>query len=404
MTGRADARRVRVTTPFLGASPETPEPSAAALPAEIRFLLDVVAAGIGGPPPRPAPGLDWAGVLANVRHHRLEPLMGPASTADAGTPPEWRRDLAAARRATALRTMRMAGELAHLATRFAKAGIDVLALKGPAFSVQLYGGPLRRACRDIDLLVRPEAADAARRLLQGCGYGGTTDAVTLHRNAVGMRHDRNGIEVELHVRLAEDDRLMSTALLRPFDTAVTVAVAGAPVPTLPLEAALAYAAFHGAHHHWYRLHWLADFAAAAGHPDVDWGLVAHLARRTGTERHLALAARLSAALLGRAPPDLLPSSAGRGLAAVRRAEGVVSSILAAPPVREVDMVRRIGRLRILRTELGLHHRPAARWAQLRLRLQPTDTDRSQVPLPRGLGFLHYATRVLRVLRIELGRR
>lgn len=379
---------------------DAPALNVAALPAETRFLLGVVAAGLGGPAPHPDPGMDWAGLLARVRHHRLEPLMGAALEPGMAMPGAARRELLAMRHGAALRTMRLAGELRRLVRCFAGNGVEVLALKGVALSVLLHGDPLRRACRDIDLLVRPGAEGEARALLARCGYGTTSDAVIPCHNAVELRHARHPVSVELHVRLADDERLLPTAALRPFDTAVEVEVAGIPVRTLGPGAALAYAAYHGAHHHWFRLHWLADIAAAARCPRVDWAEVADIARRAGAGRQLAMACRLSDALFGRAPPDLPPLSE-RDLAGVRRAEAIIPAILAGPPADDVETVRRVGRLRVLRSELALHRRPRAKWAQLLTRLRPTDTDRAATPLPPRLHALHYPLRILRVLRASL---
>lgn len=222
-------------------------------------------------------------------------------------------------------------------------------------------------------------------------------------NAVELWNPDRGTVVELHVRLADDERLLPTAALHPFETAVTVTIAGRPVRTLAPDAALVYAAYHGAHHHWFRLHWLADIAAATRNPGIDWARATRMARQTGTERHFAMAARLSGGLMGCTPPDP-PAPSGRDLAAIRRAESLVSAILAGPPADDRDTVRRVGRLRVLAGELALCRRPAAAWAQLLTRLRPTDSDRTALPLPSALGALHYPLRLLRMAWIVCRRK
>ncbi|HYD97997.1 MAG TPA: nucleotidyltransferase family protein [Alphaproteobacteria bacterium] len=368
---------------------------AGSLPAEIRFLLDVVAAEFGGPAPLAPPGLDWPSVLACVRHHRLEPLMGPTLAADGPVPEDVRRKLAAMMHAAAQRTLRLVAELAHLARRFAEAGVEVLAVKGPALSVLLHGDPARRSCRDIDLLVRPGQEAAARQVLAACGYGTTPEAVEPCRNAVRLAHARHDILVELHTRLADDDRLLPVAGLGAFETATEVVIAGTRIRTLGPDAAMAYAAYHGANHYWSRLYWLADFAAATTHPGVDWAEVARIAEHTGSGRQLAWAARLSSALLGRAPP--LPPARGGDLAAIRRADAFIPEFLAVPPEPELETVRRLGYRRRLAVDLGLQSHWQGAWARLMVRLRPDGEDRSALPLPPGLGFMHYAVRPLRLL-------
>ncbi|WP_051340473.1 nucleotidyltransferase domain-containing protein [Azospirillum halopraeferens] len=376
----------------------------AVLPAEVRFLLGVVAAGFGGQPPRPEPGMNRADVVAAVRHHRLEPWLGPALAPDLPVPGDARRHLSDLRRQAAMRALRLTAEVARIVPALEAAGVEVLVLKGPALAVQLHGDPTRRSCRDIDLLVRPEAAAAARAALAALGYGVAPDMVAAGPNALTLHHAAAAAApVELHDRLADDDRLLPMAAVDPFGTAVTVTVGGMPVRTLSPAAALVYGAWHGAKHHWSRLYWLADVAAAADHPAVDWREAADLARRTGTERHLALAARLSTVLLGRAPAAAPPPDAPTA-AALRRAEAILPAILALPPVDDREGVRRAGSVRVLRAELALCRRWSARRGLLVERLRPTDTDRALLALPAGLGGLYYGVRLTRVLGTALRHR
>lgn len=394
------------------------------LPAGVRFLLGCVAEGAGAPAaslpgetlsrfcrPSDLVPADWDALPGLIRHHRLELQIGDWLNSCAASPPDGmspsqHRNLTAAHRWTTLRTMRLIGETARLAAHFAEEGVEMLVLKGAALSVQLYGTPLRRSSRDIDLLVRPEDEARARAILAGCGYGTSADAVLPCLNAVELRHaEHQDMAVELHVRLADDDRLLPIRTLRPFETSAVVGIAGQPVRTLEPNTALAYAAYHGAHHHWFRLHWLADIAVAARSSRFDWDAAAAIAARTGTGRHLFLAARLSADLLG-CPPSWGAIRAdrptgGQDLAAVRRSEAIVSEILANPPASDVETVRRVGRLRILVAELALCQRPGAVWAQLLSRLRPTDTDRAAFPLPPMLGPLHYPLRILRMAWVML---
>lgn len=372
------------------------------LPPEVDFLLDVVIARLRGTPLRPAGEPDWNRVLACIRHHRLEPLTAPALTAAGGMPEETRDRLRAMRRRAAAGAMAHASELARLAAAFAAAGVEMLALKGPAFAILLYSDLSARFCRDIDLLVRPEMEGAARAVLADCGYGTTPASVIRDVNAVKLLHEQGRGPVELHVRLSSDERLLPEAALAPFDTAITVMVAGVSVRTLSIETALAYAAYHGAGHHWSRLYWLADIAAAAIRPDVDWRQVADIARRAGVERHLGLATALSAALLGVTAKNA-PIPAGQDAAAIRRAEAVVFDLLRAPPTADLPALQKIGQFRILRADLGLYTRLSARWALLSVRAQPAAADRSVVTVPEKLLFLYYVIRIFRVIRQGLVR-
>ncbi len=366
---------------------------------ETRFLLDTIAAALDQRMPGPEPGLDWSVFFAALRHHLVIPLVGStlASPGAVAMPDQVRRDLTALRHQVMATNFALSAELVRLFRLFADQGLEVLALKGPALAVLLHGDPFRRCCRDIDLLVPQGTEPAVRALLAGEGYGRTADTVRMERNAVGLYHPNRPFPIELHTRMADADGLFPLARLRPFETAVDVEIAGTRIRTLNLEVALAYAAFHGANHHWSRLLWLADIAVAAQHPGIDWAVVAALAERTGTRRHLALAGRLSGALLGRSLPGL-PVLSRRDRVAIGRIEAMMPAMLALPPP-DTDLVtiRKIGLFRVLWADILLHQRLGARLALLTLRTHPNDDDRAVVALPERLRSLYYGVRFGRVL-------
>lgn len=397
------------------------ETVSAMLAPELRFMLKAASASLKDVPLRPPadgvtggigldldgssvdwPSVDWNVLLTCIRHHRLDLLMTSLLVPEATVPvPDRVRAALKGNERTAKTTaLRRAGELARVARQFAAADIDMLALKGPVLSVQIHGHLFGRVCSDLDLLVRPDDERRARRLLVELGYGSTDADVLICQNAVTLRHADTRAMIDLHTRLGEDEGLVPTSAFRPFETTVEVQVADVRVRTLPPATAMAYAAYHGAHHHWYRLQWLADIAAATQRTELDWTEVAKVARLAGTERHLALSLRLCRALFGCEPVGASPLStrlSPQAIVGVLRAESVLPSVLALPPLGEFDMVRRVGRLRILRAELALTQRRAAWLARLRLRLRPTVTDRKTLRLPPVLNFLYYAVRFVRVL-------
>lgn len=372
---------------------------AADLPGEIMFLLRMIAAGFGGAMPMAEAGLDWPRMAAWIRHHRLEPHLPVVLRDVAGVPEYWREVLRTRHCNARMRSMRMAAEAARLGATFAGAGVEMLVVKGPALSALLYGDPCRRFCRDLDLLVRSADKGAARALLAECGYGVGTGMVTRQRNALTLRHGDGAAPVELHTRLADDDRLFPIAALRPFEHAATVEMAGMPVRTLGIDAALVYAAHHGAAHHWSRLYWLADFAAAAHRPEVDWNRVGDIARRTGSSVRLELAHHLCATLLGRGRGVSGPTTLRR----VAPSAAVARRMLAAPPGEDLAALRRVGVFRVLWADLLIQGGWRAIGALLVLRLRPADSDRALVSLPPALAFLYPLVRLFRVLALVLGR-
>ncbi|WPZ37246.1 nucleotidyltransferase family protein (plasmid) [Thalassobaculum sp. OXR-137] len=368
----------------------------AQLPPEIRLLLDVLAAGYGTPLPPPAPTIDWDGLLQCVRHHRLAPMMKPLLRQPAHVPGPVLTRLESLWRKVAMQTLTTNAEVVRVTAALEAAGIEVLVLKGPALAVLLHGDPSRRSMRDIDLLVRPGAAEAARAVLADCGYGQRPEMIETHYNAVELRHPSRPLPIELHVHLADSEAILPTSVLLPFETATDVTIGGRTVRTLGPEAATTFAAFHGGKHLWARLFWLADFAAASRSPAVDWAAVTDLSGRLGILPQLEVGFLLLDRLLGMARPEGAPAPGTAGRVA-GRVVAAIPEILTVPPMGDHQAVlRRIGPLRALGWELALQRHWRSRWATLRSRLLPTETDRGLVALPARMDFLYYGVRAARV--------
>ena len=70
---------------------------------------------------------------------------------------------------TGLRNRCMMHLLERIARHFNDAGVPLMALKGAALNLTVSNDPAERAMSDLDLMVRPEDIDAARRILEELG-------------------------------------------------------------------------------------------------------------------------------------------------------------------------------------------------------------------------------------------
>lgn len=360
---------------------------------ETRFMLDVIAAGFGAIPPAVPDGLDWEVFAATVREHRVAPHMTAALALDLPAPVHQR--VQRRRRRATHAALALGAELLRVTRAFDHAGIAYLALKGPAFAALLQTEPFQREARDIDLLVRPAQMEAALAVLDGLGYGGD-DGVSHHHNAIELRRPDFPFPIELHTRLGDCEQMLPLAALRPFETAVTVQLSSAHVPTMAPEPAMVFAAYHGSKHRWQRLFWLVDMAVGMTGGRVDWGQTMDLAHRVGCQRHLALGLVLAHDLLGVA----IPAAAGltpTAQASARRAAAALSPILSRPFVAtQEEAWDRMGRLRFLRWDVGLYSRLRAKLAALWLYAQPTEADRQLIALPSWLSYTYYGVRIVRI--------
>jgi hypothetical protein len=104
------------------------------------------------------------------------------------------------------RALRGVQQLLEIVERFERAGIAVIALKGPVFSQWLYGDIASRRFSDLDLLVSVETRDTARRLLEQIGFArripaAAGDLVYASIGAWPMVH-AGRLDVDLHWKLA----------------------------------------------------------------------------------------------------------------------------------------------------------------------------------------------------------
>lgn len=140
---------------------------------------------------------DWDRFLRLVKRHRVAPQVRHALGGTAiETPLAIDRELKAMVERDTRRGLRLAAETVRLQSLLTVAGIPNLALKGVALERQAYGSISAKQTRDIDLLVSPQCAQAALRIIEGEGYALALPAKNLNemqRRAL----IRFGREVEL---------------------------------------------------------------------------------------------------------------------------------------------------------------------------------------------------------------
>lgn len=351
--------------------PATP-PLHRTLPPPLRAVVDLVA---GRRPDAVDLGDPVAVFRLLERHRLLLAVEAPGLLSSV---------LAGSRRQALAAVLGMQAELARVAAGLDAAGVEALAIKGPAFARLVHGRADRRTCHDLDLLVRPgQEADA----LAALGRLGYAVAQRDDNAAVLRSRDGRGM-VELHTRLGDGEATFPERVARPFGTAVTVTIAGTPVRTLPPDLALAYAAQHGTRHLWRVLLWVWDMAVAARSGAVDWEAALETARRLGVERQLALGVALAAGLFGSGVPE--PLAADRRLAAraARHAAAFAPVFTVPVPGTDHQAILRVGVARYIALRMGLESGARARLAVAGELFGPSPRDRAAVPLPGALGFLY----------------
>ncbi len=351
-----------------------------------------------GPTSEPSPA-DWHRLLRVAREHAVVPWLVRHHSHAKSLPHGSGASLQQESAQRAGLALRITGELLQVTGAMERAGVRVLAWKGPALEWQLYGASGFREYGDLDLLVRPDETDVALGVLASLGYGvprGHDAAALLAGGHVVTVSQAGSADIEIHgaIRLSFLPRALPLDAI--FERAMTVHVGSGSVLAPCPEDHLALLAIHGAKHAWGRMGWMVDVARMLQcFPELDWASVEAASRKGGYHRILLAAVHGAATLLNAPIPGELADAVEneRSLPRVTRAtherwrKGL-------PSGRE-----------LLRYNLGLldRRRDAVPFLARSL-VTLSDADREGAPLPPGLEWTRYPARPIRLLRRYLMRR
>ena len=262
---------------------------------------------------------DWPRLIEQAGHEGLLGLLAARLTAarPSGVPPEAMAELERLRRLSAQRNLRMTGQLVRILEALERHGIETLPVKGPALAQDLYDDPSVRMSGDLDILVRPRAAAAARRLLLANGFEdeGSYSERLLRRGAregeVHLRRRDGEPMVDLHWRLTVGHSAREISADRLLAGARSIRVLGRELRAPGEADQLLLTALHGARHEWRPLELrLAVAVQVARLPAAAWPDLLGAARELGCLRRVLV----GVAHACRPFPVAVPAAVLRGLA------------------------------------------------------------------------------------------
>ncbi|MGH9789110.1 MAG: nucleotidyltransferase domain-containing protein [Candidatus Acidiferrales bacterium] len=348
--------------------------------------------GFRGRAPAPAAGADPEALLARAEALGLFPLAFHRLR-ESGTQfsPEWEERF----RANAACNLYLHHEQARLLAELSASGVCAAALKGTSLAELAYGDLASRSAGvDIDLYVAPRDLPRALGRLTEAGYrqvapgipaallARTGDEFTSECQLVSTG-DGMPVLLELHWRVLP----LSDQELRAALAPASAGLAAPAVPQLPQELNFLYLCLKAATQRWSSLKLLADLAHWLDRQPPDWERVLGLAGRLGLRRMVCLTFDALGVYFGTQAPA--PVSAALASARPRSlpAAAVANPFLPQPVLSPTRHHR-------LRLALRERFRDRARYAARLLR--PTASDLAALPLPRGLGFLYWGVRWLRL--------
>ncbi len=290
---------------------------------------------------------------------------------------------------------------------FSGAGIICLPLKGLMLAESVYGNLAIREYGDLDILVSDTDYPEAERLLFTLGYDFNpyVDTEPTPRFQSGhhssLLNPQNGIYLELHWELIERYRGIMQMKDVPPEQITTTDFEDRRVTVFEPEFLLLYLCVHGYKHQWERLFWLCDVAEVIhAHPDLDWQTVLQLANEYHLEKILALGLYLvedilecevPASVRAKLFPDRIIEELG---ASIKQQVFSTTSALGLAHRQTIDYS--VFNYMLL-TERSQRLRYLFRAATGKVRFTPNKRDRDWVHLPRGLSFLYFVIRPIRLL-------
>lgn len=228
--------------------------------------------------------VDWRRFLATCRRHRIQGLAWRAIGQFGLAPPA---DVAGQLESDAVQVatdgLKAASISLQLLDNFERDDIPILFVKGLTLSQLAYADSFVKMSHDVDILVPLADVGRAGATLTRMGYVQALprdhQLAIWHRvNKESVWTRRDGPPIELHSRLADNRRLIPL-IGNASPTQVVEVAPGVALPTLASDELVAYLGVHGASSAWFRLKWIADFAALlAGR---DFGEIDRLAERAG---------------------------------------------------------------------------------------------------------------------------
>lgn len=360
--------------------------------------------------------VDWIALIRLAMRHDVMPLLYRSlqQVCPDSVPKNIFEPLRMRYEAQALQARRHAEELVRILPLFADHGIPAVPFKGPALAQRLYGDLSLREFGDLDILILERDLPRAQDLIRRHGYEfrfsvEDTDKLAEYvRNNLDCElvfYNSDGTRLEMHWRFARRLACVQHDPERFLQRSETIRLAGAQVPSLPLEVYFLILSLHATKHKWQQLKLICDIAEILGRADLDWKYVLREADDLGLKRMLAVGT-----LLAEDPLEVVvPAELAHGLKIDRMARELAGQVhrgLFEEPdktwhepadfsfqskIRE----RLRDRISMLYPNLRAEVEANERVQHLVAKITPTERDRRFLPMPEFLSSMYYLVKPVR---------
>jgi len=350
---------------------------------------------------------DWQELIELASRHALVPLVAQelALAASDVVPPVVLSELRGRSQQGVMRSLQLSGELVDAVHAMTAFGADPMPFKGPTLAVLAYGSLSLRQYEDLDILVRKQEVERARKALLSLGYSPVNAYNESQRASIRMSgHHEQFVNpatrstIELHWSLNNRSLSRDSFEHHWWENRQSVSIGGVEMRTLGVEQMLLYLCMHGGKHSWGRLGWLCDFhRALRAYPSAYWSRVWALARENGAARMVEIGLLLVESVLDGAGFTAAAAQGRTPDAEARAISDLLALRLRDQKTRDSPVDFRVQ----LRARERKRDRLRYTWHIL---ATPHQADVALLGLPRALHSVYYIVRPVRLLLKHLSRR
>lgn len=343
--------------------------------------------------------LDWVELRRIADRHGVLPMLWrfACSNPDA-VPDSFLATLRADFFGNALRNLALARQLVRTAGALDRASVQMIALKGPALTLDGYGDLAMRQFVDLDILIHSTDLPRAAEILVAEGYNsrglepGARGAGFFLSYEDQFTSQLGAGPIDVHWRLAPDYFPFAPDEDSLWSGAAQIEIEGTPIRTLAPADHLLFVVAHATKHGWPVLGNVCDVAAIVrSHPELDWGAIAARARQSNCERMLMLGLTLASDLAGARIVEPLLSNSHSDSRVRALAKSITARMFDKGGGRSGLFHEFVVPLRSIEST-----RDRARYL-VGLVFKPTIVDWEFMALPAHFYWLYYAIRPLRLM-------
>ena len=281
---------------------------------------------------------DWLALIRLAMRHEVMPLLyrNLEQVCPDAVPPNIFGPLHARYRERAKEAQCRAEELVRILALFQEQAIPAVPYKGPTLAQRLYGDVSLRDFGDLDIMILERDVPRAQELIRRQGYrfaylkNEDILAAYVRANRELQFCHPDGKALELHWRFAMREACVKKDPERFLERLERISLAGAQVPSLPLEVYLLVLSMHATKHKWKKLKLICDVSEILGQPGLDWQYVIREAEALGLKRMLAVGILLAEGLFDMVAPVELAQELKKDGAAQALAGEVRQSLFEQP--------------------------------------------------------------------------